>query len=155
MYRIKCNREQPCQNCTARGEQTACKWRGSKIPAVAVLTVDPMQQRINRLESIVKSLMSQNQQHTPPEDKNTRPDQLLSGGVEAVTNGVNTPSWPVHTGVTVIDGLHSVYKASDNWGDVLQEVTKSLLRLHAVFPTRQKAHGLRSIFCSVSKCLTR
>jgi hypothetical protein len=135
--RLKCNREQPCQNCTTRGEQSACKWRGSKIPGAGVLTTDPMQQRINRLESLVKNLMSQNQQPTPPEDREPpSPHPSLEEAGKGLANGDHGLKWPINTGTTVIAGSHSVYKASDNWSDVLQEVFDSHLRSHTMFLRR-------------------
>jgi hypothetical protein len=134
-YRLKCNREQPCQNCTTRGEQSTCKWRGSKNTGPATTAVDPMQQRIDRLESLVKRLMSRNEQSTPPEDNSYPENQINSEYVsELVANGNDDSAWPVSTGMTVIDGSRSVYKASDNWGDVLQEVrNKFSIPFYSVF----------------------
>jgi hypothetical protein len=85
-----------------------------------------MQQRIDRLESLVKTLMYQNQQPTPHEgceDSNKHLD--VEGFDQGKTNGGVAVTLPVNTGETVIDGSHSVYKASDNWDHVFREVTTS------------------------------
>jgi len=66
--RLKCNRQQPCQNCTVRREPALCVFAGSEnrpapAPAATVevtqVHVENMQQRIDRLENLVTSLVAQ------------------------------------------------------------------------------------------------
>lgn len=77
-----------------------------------------MQQRINHLEDLVKSLIEQNQK-TPvtPEIVETGP---------STKDSVSDASESTHSlGQTVIDGGQSVYKGAEDWYDVLQEVRTS------------------------------
>lgn len=117
--RLKCNREQPCQNCTARDEWASCKYKGSKNVAHHG---DPMQQRIDYLEDLVKRLLAQ-QQEIPPNNVACSQDSPKPG-TGFVMNAVASDASDVAStaGTTVIDGVHSVYKGVDDWSDVLQEV---------------------------------
>ena len=89
-----------------------------------------MQQRIDRLESLVKTLMTQDQRTTPPQDS-----PLLNPAASSpepfvhVTRSAAAPMMKdasallYNAGTTVINGGHSVYKAGNDWADVLQEVS--------------------------------
>ena len=64
-YRLKCNREKPCQNCIVRGESNAasCTYAEKverKNPAKSNPRSDAedMRKRLNRLESSILSMMS-------------------------------------------------------------------------------------------------
>ena len=125
-YRLKCNREQPCQNCTTRGEQSTCKWRGFRNGATTAPAIDPMQQRIDKLESLVKSLVAQTLQSdflNSPEGSDISEHHINSNDVgDATVVGKYDGNSSFNTGITVVNGSRSVYRASDNWADVLQEV---------------------------------
>ncbi|KAL4869867.1 hypothetical protein BDV12DRAFT_195875 [Aspergillus spectabilis] len=120
--KLKCNREKPCQNCTVRGEQAACVFKGSTNGALSSVHGDkigePMRQRIDHLEQMVKRLVGQRQEIAPAAAPTPSPDgSQLGSGV------VNIPNLaPV--GTTVIDSGHSVYKPTEDWYDVLQEVNE-------------------------------
>ena len=138
--RLKCNREQPCQNCTARKEQITCKYKVSRYETTQTDLKDErensMQQRIDRLEDLVKKLIAQ-RQDTPPYDVTDDQGRLKSETKSMVTSvASDTPDVTNGTGTTVIDGVHSVYKGTDDWYDVLQEVSISIslvvLLLHSV-----------------------
>lgn len=66
MNRLKCNREKPCQNCVVRGDAVAaaCSYASAANPKSSGLKnvksspVD-MRSRIDRLETLVRSLISQ------------------------------------------------------------------------------------------------
>ncbi|MCJ1313605.1 hypothetical protein MMC25_007284 [Agyrium rufum] len=64
LYRLKCNRSQPCENCVRRGDATACHYAapGSRKKGNAAgaspSSPDDMQNRIDRLEGLVLSLMT-------------------------------------------------------------------------------------------------
>ncbi|KAL2830850.1 hypothetical protein BDW59DRAFT_140885 [Aspergillus cavernicola] len=117
--KLKCNREEPCQNCSTRGEQTACIFKGSTkaalLPSHGDRNADKMRQRIDHLEGMVKRLITQRQDIPPPTIASPGGPQ----GPGAVRFAGSTP-----VGTTVIDGLHSVYKSTDDWYDVLQEVNE-------------------------------
>jgi hypothetical protein len=135
-YRLKCNREQPCQNCAARAEQAFCKYKGSKNESGFITSphhehkhADAMQQRIDRLETLVKTLIAQCQQKSLLEDS-----PLPNNGVQYrynprhetrfdVAAGMSDASTMPHNGgTTVVNEHHSVYKAANDWSDVIQEV---------------------------------
>lgn len=89
-----------------------------------------MQQRIDRLESLVKTLMTQGQRLTPPQERDLpnraarSPDDLQHVTDFELNAGMKDSSaLPYSAGTTVINGEHSVYKAGNGWADVLQEVS--------------------------------
>ncbi|KAL4773249.1 hypothetical protein BDW60DRAFT_216031 [Aspergillus nidulans var. acristatus] len=63
--KLRCNREKPCQNCTARGEETACIFQASPHATPSSSRTEQnghsMRERIDRLEEMVKRLISSNQ----------------------------------------------------------------------------------------------
>ena len=93
-----------------------------------------MQQRIDRLESLVKKLVAQGQE-TPPLDDSPQPSGSVKSRDEAgLDNGFgstvgpnDTLAVPYSAGTTVVDGHHSVYKAATDWSDVLHEVRSACL----------------------------
>ncbi|KAI7126653.1 hypothetical protein KC352_g31960, partial [Hortaea werneckii] len=63
--KLKCNRAHPCDNCSKRGDMQSCSYataankkRGAAGPTGTNGTPDDMQNRIDRLEGLVLSLMS-------------------------------------------------------------------------------------------------
>lgn len=130
--RLKCNREKPCQNCTARDEQITCKYKGSRNGSTPLPYrdehVDPMGQRIDHLEGLVKSLIAQ-QQGTPPNNV-TRSQDSQKPGTGTVASDASDVARS--TGTTVIDGVYSVYKGVDDWYDVLQEVSRFLFYFFSI-----------------------
>lgn len=61
--KLKCNRGQPCDNCTKRGDTQSCNYaapknRKSAGANIANQSPDDMQNRIDRLEGLVLSLMT-------------------------------------------------------------------------------------------------
>jgi hypothetical protein len=67
-YRLKCNREKPCQNCIVRGESNAasCTY-AEKVERKNAAKSNPrsdaedMRKRLNRLESSILSMMSRDE----------------------------------------------------------------------------------------------
>ncbi|KAK4241856.1 hypothetical protein C8A03DRAFT_11962 [Achaetomium macrosporum] len=113
--KLKCNREEPCQNCTARNEQALCKFRGQKNGASGVrqagTSANGLRHRINRLEDLVKRLIEER-------------EHVVSPGSKIV----NTPETPEHSttstlsaeagaGKTVIDGVHSIKELKHAWSE--------------------------------------
>jgi hypothetical protein len=126
--RLKCNREKPCQNCTARDERITCKYKGSKNGMTPIAHQDehgdPMQQRIDHLEGLVKRLIAQRQE-IPPNNVVCSQDSPKPGTGFVITAVASDASAVAcSAGTTVIDGVHSVYKGADDWYDVLQEVSR-------------------------------
>jgi hypothetical protein len=87
---------------------------------------DPMQQRIDHLEGLVKRLLAQ-QEDVPPNNLVCHQDSPKPGvGFEVPAVASDASDVAYSAGTTVIDGARSVYKGSDNWHDVLHEVSPSL-----------------------------
>ena len=84
---------------------------------------DTMQQRINRLEGLVNTLLSQAQTNASP-GASSLPHHALTpeSEIESLNGKDDESAAPFNLGTTVIDGGHSVYRAADNWSDLLQEV---------------------------------
>ncbi len=64
MARLKCNRSHPCENCVKRGDSASCSYaspgarKKSQSSQESSSTPDDMQNRIDRLEGLVLSLMT-------------------------------------------------------------------------------------------------
>ncbi|RAK75930.1 Zn(II)2Cys6 transcription factor [Aspergillus fijiensis CBS 313.89] len=110
--KIKCNREYPCQNCITRDEQSSCHFKGAKIDSLSNARresqLDPMRQRIDQLENMVKRLIA----HQTPESP--KPGDLVASATKDVASA----------GKVVLDGAHSVYQGGDDWYDVLEEINQ-------------------------------
>jgi len=82
-----------------------------------------MQQRIDRLESLVKTLIIQNQglsdsQSPPPLDGNVEISNNVMAGLPIMTAEATS----IDSGTTLINGGQSVYKPANDWSTVMQEV---------------------------------
>jgi hypothetical protein len=80
-----------------------------------------MQQRISRLESLVKTLLAEGQQKSQ-ELAGSVPEHNVAAMVNEPASTNYDANLPCRAGTTVIDGGQSVYKAGNDWSDVLQEV---------------------------------
>lgn len=64
IFRLKCNRGHPCDNCTRRADNTSCTYaipsvrKKSHSSSTLSTTPDEMQTRIDRLEGLVLSLIT-------------------------------------------------------------------------------------------------
>ena len=70
VYRLKCNRSHPCDNCTRRGDASSCSYAApgtrKKNQSQGATSPDDMQNRIDRLEGLVLSLMTNGAQSAGP-----------------------------------------------------------------------------------------
>ncbi|KAF2088262.1 hypothetical protein K490DRAFT_73214 [Saccharata proteae CBS 121410] len=70
--KLKCNRGHPCDNCTKRGDNSSCTYaspgsrKKSSSSSATATTPDDMQNRIDRLEGLVLSLMTNGSQSAGP-----------------------------------------------------------------------------------------
>ncbi|KAK5467939.1 hypothetical protein LTS15_000912 [Exophiala xenobiotica] len=88
--KLKCNRQQPCDNCTKRGDSTSCAYaapaarkKGSSSHSASNSTPDDMQNRIDRLEGLVLSLMTSGSQPVGP----AAAQNALSAGTSTAGSG--------------------------------------------------------------------
>lgn len=139
--RLKCNREKPCQNCSARNEQTNCEFRGPKNAVSAVHRGshgDGMHQRIDHLEDMVKKLIADREQASQPSVSSASASESpVSGPASALAVASCGPENSTVCPKTMIDGAHSVYVGGQDWYSVLQEVPQEfpfLIRFPSQLP---------------------
>ncbi|KAH6677704.1 fungal-specific transcription factor domain-containing protein [Halenospora varia] len=122
--KLKCDRKEPCQNCSVRGEANACLYATSQTSksltppgASCASQAESMQQRINRLESLVRKLASQVENNEPSPDATNSPpsvhDEKERNHVTEIQHGV---------GVLQVSNGQSQYRGSTHWGDVFHEL---------------------------------
>lgn len=79
---------------------------------------DEMRKRIDHLEGLVKKLIAQRENTSPP--SNTTAD--TTGNPEAEPGPASHAQEAASTGKMLIDGVRSMYLNGDDWQAVLQEV---------------------------------
>ncbi|KKK12426.1 hypothetical protein AOCH_003148, partial [Aspergillus ochraceoroseus] len=112
----KCNRQQPCQNCIVRNQPGACTFVGSQNrTAPSRSPAENMQVRINRLETLVTSLVPRgDEKHGASSFSNLSP----------VRTPEITPPRQIQRGhgMLNVDGERSFYLGATHWSDVLHEL---------------------------------
>ncbi|SPQ17721.1 2b269531-e530-4eb7-ab25-91184f394da8 [Thermothielavioides terrestris] len=127
--KLRCNREKPCHNCTARNEQASCRFRGRKngpngsAPGAAEPAAHALRQRIDHLESLVQKLIDRNPHAPLPSGGMVcTPESSHSESGSALSADASDPLHVPGAGKTVTDGVHSVYLGGDDWHVVLEEI---------------------------------
>ncbi|KAB8238505.1 uncharacterized protein BDW43DRAFT_118145 [Aspergillus alliaceus] len=144
--KLKCNRAHPCENCVKRGDATSCTYaqantRKRNAPQRASpSSPDDMQNRIDRLESLVLSLMTNGSQAAGPAaamaaisgnsssigsaqhttDLDVDVDEDASGGPEESDTEQVTKSF----GVMKVDNNKSYYFSEAHWASVLNDIAE-------------------------------
>ncbi|PLB50711.1 putative C6 transcription factor [Aspergillus steynii IBT 23096] len=114
--KLKCNRANPCENCVKRGDASSCSYaqastRKKNSPQqAAASSPDDMQNRIDRLESLVLSLMTNGSQSAGP----AAAMAAISGNSSSISSA--QPA----TDLDVDDDAHGGPEESDT-----EQVTKS------------------------------
>ncbi|OAG03343.1 uncharacterized protein CC84DRAFT_1198217 [Paraphaeosphaeria sporulosa] len=132
--KLKCNRETPCQNCTARGEQDACNYRGHKDPAIPVGRRKgdevAIRQRVDQLERLVRQLLSNRGLVSASDGGNGAIENVEHSHGEPFPGVLTEGAIPAAAGKTVLGRSHSIYHGSNDWHTVLQEIGDLKGRLH-------------------------
>lgn len=120
-YRLKCNRESPCQNCTARAQHDACTYRGHTDATKSVGRQRKgddvaVRKRVDQLERLVRQLLSDRGSASASDNGKDASQNMESQYHEP------SPSAPAATGKTIIEGSRSAYHGGNDWHVVLQEV---------------------------------
>ncbi|KAL4940975.1 hypothetical protein BDV06DRAFT_213049 [Aspergillus oleicola] len=114
--RLKCNREKPCQNCSARGE--TCYFKGSTNGGTATQTRDrtgeTMRQRIDHLEDMVKKLI---EQHPTMPSPNESQGSVSSGKLDSGSGRLGT---------TIVNELKEVWKDVEDEADAMPALSNSV-----------------------------
>ncbi|KAI9677916.1 MAG: hypothetical protein M1829_002413 [Trizodia sp. TS-e1964] len=139
--KLKCNRTQPCSNCVKRGDSYLCTYAAPSIrkknqTSGGFSSPDDMQNRIDRLEGLVLSLMTNGPAAAGP----SAALSALSAGTEPETPGnlTHTPLDPSISdypagdpetdqvtssfGFMRIDNKKSMYVGSAHWAEILSDV---------------------------------
>jgi hypothetical protein len=84
-----------------------------------------MQERLDRLESLVTTLVTQDQgpSQIKSSSENGRNEQLSRDSISREVNGVSVAGIQHGLGVLKVDDKSSVYRGATHWRDVMEEVT--------------------------------
>ncbi|KAG0154531.1 hypothetical protein PDIDSM_99 [Penicillium digitatum] len=150
--KLKCNRTNPCENCIKRGDAASCNYaqpnsRKKTISQQPSNTPDDMQNRIDRLEGLVLSLMTNGSQSAGPAAAmaaisgdssvgSTRfshdidiEEEGMEGAEESDTDQV-TKSF----GIMKMDNNKSYYISEAHWASVLNDISE----VRSFFATHKK-----------------
>ncbi|TVY17050.1 Pyrrolocin cluster transcription factor fsdR [Lachnellula arida] len=148
--KLKCNRSHPCENCIRRGDASSCSYAApgtrKKNQSQGATSPDDMQNRIDRLEGLVLSLMTNGAQSAGPaaaaaaisrsqsdsagsvsypveldndeDDMIKEEDEDENSEVEGVTSSLGTLKVDVDKG-------KSLYIGASHWHAVLADVSSS------------------------------
>src|ERR1700753_4058894 len=124
--KLKCNRQQPCDNCIKRGDVGTCTYaapaarKKSSISSPSATGPDEMQNRIDRLENLVLSLMTNGPQSAGPQAAAAVLAQANSGPASSVSG---SSSFPVDTeDTTVQDDMEYADEHDADVADVAKSI---------------------------------
>ncbi|KAK2813964.1 hypothetical protein FQN50_000365 [Emmonsiellopsis sp. PD_5] len=119
MQRLKCNRQQPCHNCIARGHQDLCIFANGKAPKSTGQQAAGMEYRLNRLEKLVTTLTSG--AGDPQQPCINSVGHALAPSRD---DDLGQDSAIKESGTMTVKHDESLYRGSTHWNDVLQELTE-------------------------------
>ncbi|OQD73777.1 hypothetical protein PENDEC_c013G05658 [Penicillium decumbens] len=142
--KLKCNRTHPCENCTKRGDAPSCSYaqtttRKKNLPQQTTPTSpDDMQNRIDRLEGLVLSLMTNGSQSagraaalaTISADNSAEESAGRSNGIDIDEDGEGGPEESdteqvtKSFGVMKMDNNKSYYISDAHWASVLNDISE-------------------------------
>ncbi|KAJ5475276.1 hypothetical protein N7539_008342, partial [Penicillium diatomitis] len=144
--KLKCNRSHPCENCVKRGDAASCSYaqasnRKKTSPQQTALTSpDDMQNRIDRLEGLVLSLMTNGNQSSGPAAALAAISGESSAGSTRLSNEIDvddmdngnegnpeesdTEQVTKSFGVMKMDSGKSYYLSEAHWASVLHDIAE-------------------------------
>ena len=149
LVRLKCNRSHPCENCVKRGDAMSCSYAAigsrKKQPSSSQSSHSPdgMQNRIDRLEGLVLSLMTNGPQSAGPaiatralsmsnstgsmdypQDVGVDTDDQESGGGRGEVGDVESETEQVSQslGMMKVNNNISMYFGDAHWATILSDV---------------------------------
>ncbi|KAK2758715.1 hypothetical protein FQN54_003405 [Arachnomyces sp. PD_36] len=140
--KLKCNRSVPCENCVKRGDAASCVYaqagtrKRNLTNQSASNSPDDMQNRIDRLEGLVLSIMTNGPQSAGTSAANA----AISGGGSS-SSGPNTHDVDLNDddmrgdesdtervtksfGIMKVDNNKSLYISDSHWASVLHEISE-------------------------------
>ncbi|KAF1948933.1 hypothetical protein CC80DRAFT_283036 [Byssothecium circinans] len=151
--KLKCNRGHPCDNCTKRGDSPSCTYatpgnrKKSGASTSPATSPDDMQNRIDRLEGLVLSLMTNGAQSAGPAAAQQALANSMSSGSDAqhhvhMANGPDSipeedagdESEVEHVtksiGVMKMDNNRTVFASEAHWYAILGEISEVKTYFH-------------------------
>ena len=147
--RLKCNRGHPCDNCTKRGDTGSCTYatpgsrKKSSSSTGSATSPDDMQNRIDRLEGLVLSLMTNGAQSAGPAAAHAAiANSMSNGSADHPFDLVNGPESikeedegeeseveqvAKSIGVMKVDNNRAIFASEAHWYAILGEVCYSAL----------------------------
>ncbi|KAL1855633.1 hypothetical protein Plec18170_004359 [Paecilomyces lecythidis] len=142
--KLKCNRSHPCENCIKRGDAASCTYaqpgvrKKTTLNQNAVATPDDMQNRIDRLEGLVLSLMTNGSQSAGPTAAaaalsghgsidSGRTSNDTSGDGHEMDDGQDESDTEQVTksfGIMKVDNNKSYYISDAHWASVLNDIAE-------------------------------
>ncbi|KAJ5290998.1 hypothetical protein N7478_000249 [Penicillium angulare] len=141
--KLKCNRTHPCDNCVKRGDASSCSYsqpnaRKKNLPQQTTPTSpDDMQNRIDRLEGLVLSLMTNGNQAAGPAAALAAISGESSAGSTGLSNELDldedipegaeesdTEQVTKSFGVMKVDNNKSYYISEAHWASVLNDISE-------------------------------
>ncbi|KAJ5855836.1 uncharacterized protein N7529_009780 [Penicillium soppii] len=140
--KLKCNRSNPCENCVKRGDAVSCNYaqassRKRNSPQQPSLnSPDDMQNRIDRLEGLVLSLMTNGSQSAGPaaamaaiSGDSSAGSARFSHDREIDEEGMededsDTDQVTKSFGIMKVDNNKSYYISDAHWASVLNDITE-------------------------------
>ncbi|KAJ5762993.1 hypothetical protein N7533_001674 [Penicillium manginii] len=138
--KLKCNRGHPCENCVKRGDGPSCSYaqtgaRKKNLSQQASPTSpDDMQNRIDRLEGLVLSLMTNGTQSDGPAAAMAAISGESTAGSTGLSNEIeldddegpesDTEQVTKSFGVMKVDNNKSYYISEAHWASVLHDISE-------------------------------
>ncbi|KAL4925468.1 Zn(II)2Cys6 transcription factor [Aspergillus undulatus] len=142
--KLKCNRSHPCENCVKRGDAHSCTYaqtnsrKKNAANQAASTSPDDMQNRIDRLEGLVLSLMTNGSQSEGPAAAMAAISGTSSsiGSAQHVHDDVEIDDEPAiqeeseteqvtkSFGIMKVDNNKSYYISDAHWASVLSEISE-------------------------------
>jgi Fungal Zn(2)-Cys(6) binuclear cluster domain len=167
ILRLKCNRATPCENCIKRGDALSCTYaqpgtrKKNSSTQGPINSPDDMQNRIDRLESLVLSLMTNGSQSAGvaaaaaalsvndsigtsqelDQDEDTA-DAQEDSDTEQVTKSF---------GVMKVDNKSAYYISEAHWASIINDVSVSWYRNANIHSHKPSDSGSSTIFCNTQK----
>ncbi|OQD69169.1 hypothetical protein PENPOL_c002G08550 [Penicillium polonicum] len=147
--KLKCNRTNPCENCVKRGDAASCNYaqpnsRKKNSTQQVSNTPDDMQNRIDRLEGLVLSLMTNGSQSAGPAAAmavlsgessagSARDIDVEEEGMEGAEES-DTDQVTKSFGIMKMDNNKSYYISDAHWASVLNDISE----VRSFFTTHKK-----------------
>ncbi|KAI9148201.1 Efflux pump mlcE [Paramyrothecium foliicola] len=149
--KLKCNREQPCQNCITRGQENDCNFSGVKAApssrrGTANVSAPAMRGRIDKLEQLVKKLIAERQNEQNLVQTSVSYQVHTPDSTQPEAESQTDPRNEANAGRVVIDGVHSVFSGGDDWYAVLQEIDE----LKESYSQDQEIHSQKNLRAALS-----